>query len=252
VDPDVDRFATGPLDRVVEQDREADRETYEQASSASRLECLTDLTEPDDTTPGRRDSGPGGERAVLGRYLTPNEAESALQVLAATYPEVASVTALPELSWDGRTSRPAAGCWARAGPDRCPDQRRRARARMGRIGHLCGIRHQPVARYEAGAPLRYGSETFTAADVRAILEHTDVFVVADVNPDGKAHSQTADPGAAQNFWWRKNPTDGGHAQYRWGGCQLELRLPVGQRPARSRPRRSVPAPVSAPPGPPGR
>jgi carboxypeptidase T len=205
VDPDVDRFATGPLDRVVEQDREADRETYEQASSAGRLERLMDLTEPDDTTAGRRDGGPGGERAVLGGYLTPDEAESALQVLAATYPEVASVTALPELSWDGRTShvlRLAAG----------PERDRTGVLITGGVharewggSDICVAFATNLARcYTAGAPLRYGGKTFTAADVRAILEHTDVFVVADVNPDGKAYSQTADPGRAQNFWWRKN------------------------------------------------
>jgi murein tripeptide amidase MpaA len=41
-------------------------------------------------------------------------------------------------------------------------------------------------------------------DVRAILESPDIFVVAAVNPDGKAYSQLVDPGGSQNFWWRKN------------------------------------------------
>jgi murein tripeptide amidase MpaA len=60
--------------------------------------------------------------------------------------------------------------------------------------------------YAARVPLKYGNKSFTAAQVATILEKLDLFVFPDVNPDGKAFSQSTDPagGRAQDFWWRKN------------------------------------------------
>jgi murein tripeptide amidase MpaA len=57
-----------------------------------------------------------------------------------------------------------------------------------------------------GGPLRYGGKTFSADQVQRILERLDLFVFADVNPDGKAFSQENDPaaGSPQKTWWRKN------------------------------------------------
>lgn len=44
------------------------------------------------------------ERTVLDGYLTPDETESALQTLAATYPGLSSVARLREATWEGRIS----------------------------------------------------------------------------------------------------------------------------------------------------
>jgi murein tripeptide amidase MpaA len=47
--------------------------------------------------------------------------------------------------------------------------------------------------YAARVPLKYGNKSFTAAQVATILEKLDLFVFPDVNPDGKAFSQSTDP-----------------------------------------------------------
>jgi len=56
--------------------------------------------------------------------------------------------------------------------------------------------------YVSGAPLKYGNKTFTPPQVKAILEQLELFIFPDVNPDGKAYSQSADPtsGQPQRFW----------------------------------------------------
>ncbi len=205
VDPHVDRFAPGTPDRAQEQDRGADRDRYEGEPPARRLGRLMDLSDLEDTSPDRGNPGPAGERAVLGGYLNPAEVESALQLLAETHPEAASVSSLPEPSWGGRTSHVLR---LRAGPR----QDRTGVLITGGVharewggSDICVAFATNLLRcYQAGTPLQYGRKTFSAADVRAILENVDVFVVADVNPDGKAYSQAVDPGRPQSFWWRKN------------------------------------------------
>jgi murein tripeptide amidase MpaA len=206
VTPEVNRFAPAPADRTRERDQEAGPRTvpYEQEHAAGdTLQRLMDLSDPEldlNTT-----ATSAGERAVLGGYLTADEVESALQTLAATYPEAASVLPLPQQTWGGVTSHVLQ---LRAGQQQ---------ARMGVLvmggmharewggSDICVAFATNLLRaYRAGRRLRYGNKTFAAADVRAILENLDVFVFADVNPDGKAYSQSVDPGQPQNFWWRKN------------------------------------------------
>ncbi|WP_151774098.1 M14 family metallopeptidase [Streptomyces abyssomicinicus] len=52
--------------------------------------------------------------------------------------------------------------------------------------------------WHRGTGLGYGSAVFTAAQVRSVVEGVDLFVFPCVNPDGRAHSQTA------SAMWRKN------------------------------------------------
>lgn len=213
VRPEVDRFAPSPpepagpgpaarRDRAPQSDRASD--------AGVRLERLMDLADLDERSAhsdGLRDHG---DRAVLGGYLTSAEVESAQQVLADNHPAVASITPPPEPSWEGATSHVL---------------RLRAGTRQQRTGALVtgGVHAREwggsdicvafatnlLRAYETGDPLRYGGKTFSATDVRSILEKLDVFVFADVNPDGKAYSQSVDPDRPQNFWWRKNRREQG-------------------------------------------
>ena len=208
VSPEVNRFSPGSREDTGDRDGGAGLRTApdEQVSAAGRaLERLMDLSDPDQSP--TRGGGPRGaaDRTVQGGYLTPEEVESALHVLATTHAGAASVSELPERSWGGLTSHVL---------------RLRAGQKETRTGVLVtgGVHAREwggsdicvafatnlLRSYGAGAQLRYGNKTFAAADVRAILENLDVFVVADVNPDGKAYSQSADPGRPQHFWWRKN------------------------------------------------
>jgi carboxypeptidase T len=194
VSPDANRFQRGSREDPRGQEQGARRGSalHRQESVAGTLERLMDLSDL-------------RERAVLGGYLTPDEIESALEVLAATYSATASVSPLPERSWEGRTSHVL---HLRAGtrqerPGVLITGGMHAREWGG--SDICVAFATNLLRsYHAGTSLRYGNKTFPADVVRRILEDLDVFVIADVNPDGKAYSQSADPGRPENSWWRKN------------------------------------------------
>ena len=203
VAPEFDRFASAPPERTPDRGAEAPSgATPDEPSSVpgAALDRLMDLSDLDDGPGGETPTADRGERAVLGGYLTPAEVESALAVLAAIHSEVASVSPLPEQSWEGRTSQvlrlrggtkePRTGVLITGG----------VHAREWGGSDICvALATNLLRSYRTGSPLRFGHKTFSAADVRAILENLDLFVVADVNPDGKAYSQTVDPGAPQNF-----------------------------------------------------
>ncbi len=146
-------------------------------------------------------------RTVLG-YLTTAEIDSGLTSLAASAPALVSLITLPHTTAQGRACRAAR---LRAGP------------KSNRIGVLFtgGVHAREwggsdilmyflttsVNAYVGNTPAVYGGKTFTAAQVKTLLESLDIFVFPNVNPDGKVYSQTTDPGAApsnQSFWWRKN------------------------------------------------
>lgn len=59
--------------------------------------------------------------------------------------------------------------------------------------HLCSA-------YARGRGLTYGGKAWSRTDVRLILEATDLFIVPQLNPDGRAFVFA--PGGDQ--WWRKN------------------------------------------------
>jgi len=201
VDPTVNRLVSDPVDRArFEDPRSAPQ--GDEGDAEGVLDRLMDLADVSLPAAGR---AAAGERAVLGGYLTVDEVESALQTLAATYPGIATVSPLPESTWDGRTShvvqlhagnRPApTGVLITGG----------THAREWGGSDICVAFASNLLRsYRSGRQLRYGNKSFGAAEVRAIVENLDIFVFPDVNPDGKAYSQSNDPGDPQNLWWRKN------------------------------------------------
>jgi carboxypeptidase T len=146
------------------------------------------------------------ERAVLG-YMTVDEVESALINLQTLHPDLVTIIELPNRSWENRVSRAV---------------RVRAGMNANRVGVLfTGSMHARewggsdicitflvnlINAYRTNNVLTYGGKSFSASQVRTILENVDLFVFPDVNPDGKNYSQTHNPssGQSQNFWWRKN------------------------------------------------
>ena len=52
--------------------------------------------------------------------------------------------------------------------------------------------------YSGGTGLRYGGQRFAAEDIRSLVEGLQIVLFPCVNPDGRHHSQTAEP------MWRKN------------------------------------------------
>ena len=132
-------------------------------------------------------------------YLNVAEIESALQNLAAAYPATTELIALPTLTHEGRQShalrigaKPVSeadgvlilgGVHARewVPPDAL-------------VSHAADL----LEAYEIGTGLIYGGKSFSANDIRKVLETLNLFIYPCVNPDGRHHSQTNDS------LWRKN------------------------------------------------
>jgi murein tripeptide amidase MpaA len=145
-------------------------------------------------------------------FLNVTEIESALVALNSTYPSVTRLIPLPNSTFEGRRSnalliranasfdcRPAlvfvSGVHARewGGPD-----------------ILVNLATDLLEAYTTGAGLAYGSKTFSAATIRAIVERTDIVVFPDQNPDGRAYSMAAAPGSGQAMWRKnRNPASSG-------------------------------------------
>src|SRR5215207_1486689 len=131
-------------------------------------------------------------------YLNVLEIESALENLAAAYPESAESIACPNVTHEGRQThvlrvgaRRAAvygvlilgGVHARewAPPDA-----------------LVSLAADLLEAHELGAGLVYGGKRFSANEVRQIVDSSNLFIYPCVNPDGRHYSQTNDA------LWRKN------------------------------------------------
>jgi carboxypeptidase T len=146
------------------------------------------------------------ERAVKG-YMSPEEIESALINLQTLHPDLVTLIELPHRTWENRISHAV---------------RVRAGMKTDRVGVLfTGSMHARewggsdicmnflvnlINAYLTNNGLIYGGKSFSASQIRTILENIDLFVFPDVNPDGKNYSQNYDPSSDkdQDFWWRKN------------------------------------------------
>lgn len=132
-------------------------------------------------------------------YLNVNEVETRLQIAALTYPALCTLTVLPGVSYEGRTTHAVR---IRGGP--------RARRHgllfiggqhareWGSSDILVSLVDRLLAAYTANAGLAFLGKSYSAADVQAIVRNVDLFVYPDVNPDGKNHSQNV------YSLWRRN------------------------------------------------
>ena len=132
-------------------------------------------------------------------YLNIDEISTAVRSLAAAYPGAAELITCPNLTHEGRkvqvlrigTSGPSdvdgvlllGGVHAREWVP--PDA-------------LVSLAADLLEAHQRGTGLGYGGQQFSSADVERIVSGVNLFVVACVNPDGRRHSQTAEP------MWRKN------------------------------------------------
>ena len=132
-------------------------------------------------------------------YLNVEEIEAALSSLATSYPSVAELVVLPNRTSEGRQSHAL-----RIGP---PDaQGTNAVVITGGLharewvppDALVNLAADLLEAHSRGTGLRYGGQRFSADDIRSVVERLQLVLFACVNPDGRHHSQTADP------MWRKN------------------------------------------------
>ena len=134
-------------------------------------------------------------------YLTTEAVEDTLRLLEAAYPAIVTRIPLPEASPQGRTSH-AIKIASGSGPSR------RGVLFVGGLHArelvnpdlLVAFSARLCYAYNAGAGITYGPTTYSALDVKLIVESLDTIVFPLVNPDGRAYVQ--DP--AGDVWWRKN------------------------------------------------
>jgi len=132
-------------------------------------------------------------------YLNVEEIEAALNALAASYPGAAELVPLPNRTSEGRQSHAL-----RVGP---------ADERAGNAAVVTGGLHARewvppdalvnlaadlLEAHARGTGLRYGGQRFSADEIRSVVEQLQLVLFPCVNPDGRHHSQTAEP------MWRKN------------------------------------------------
>lgn len=138
-------------------------------------------------------------------YLNVNEVESALQVAANQYSFIQRFQ-LPNQTWQSRTchavkianggSSGRVGVYFVGGVHArewvCPDT-------------LIYFVEQLAQAYQNNTGITLGGKSFTAAQIKSIVDKLDLFVFPQANPDGRHHSMTSDS------WWRKNrrPAPGG-------------------------------------------
>jgi hypothetical protein len=65
--------------------------------------------------------------------------------------------------------------------------------------------------------LGYGAKSFSASDLKSIVDRVDIVVFPDINPDGRAYSMAGVPNSNQAMWRKnRNPVSGGGATGRAG------------------------------------
>ena len=153
-------------------------------------------------------------------FLNVVEIESAIVGLHNTYPSLTQLFELPNETAEHRrshallirgggksfTCRPAfvfvSGVHARewGGPD-----------------ILVNLAADMLEAYTTNAGLAYGNTSFTANQVKRIVELTDIVVFPDINPDGRAYSMAAAPNTGQAMWRKnRNPASSGGIPSRLG------------------------------------
>jgi len=132
-------------------------------------------------------------------YLNVTEVESALAALSATYPGLCELIPLPNPTHEGRNS---SAIRIGFGPlDNRPSMLfiGGQHAREWGSCEICiNFATDLLEAYNGGTGITYGGKSFTAAQVKKVVEDSQVFVFPGVNPDGRNYSQTVEA------MWRKN------------------------------------------------
>jgi murein tripeptide amidase MpaA len=132
-------------------------------------------------------------------YMNVDEIEAALGALATSHPGVAELIPLPNRTSEGRQSHAL-----RIGPRDA--QGADTIAFTGGLharewvppDALVNLAADVLEAHARSTGLRYGGQRFSAADIRGVVEGLQLVLFPCVNPDGRQHSQTAEP------MWRKN------------------------------------------------
>ncbi|AZQ74516.1 peptidase M14 [Streptomyces luteoverticillatus] len=132
-------------------------------------------------------------------YLNIAEVDSAAVNLSHAYSDLCELVELPETSIEGvachalRVGAPSANgrdCVVLIGGVHARE--------WGSCEILVDFAADLLEAYKSGSGLRYGHKSFTADEVRSLLDNVNIVVFPLVNPDGRRYSQTVEA------MWRKN------------------------------------------------
>src|SRR5215467_11353058 len=161
-------------------------------------------------TAAKKSLGPILPPVIIPRYYTVVEVEDALAALAKPPNDsFTSLIKLPNATWEQRTSH-ALKIGKGTGTDRPGIYfLGGVHAReWGSSDILINFIRQLIHAYATNAPVTIGTNTFTANQIKKIVETKDLYVFPQCNPDGRNYSMNTDPN------WRKNrrPAPPGHNQ----------------------------------------
>ncbi|MFF4158601.1 M14 family metallopeptidase [Streptomyces sp. NPDC001678] len=132
-------------------------------------------------------------------YLNIAEVDSAAVNLSHAYPGLCELVELPETSIEGVACHALRMGVSSDGDRDCAVLIGGVHAReWGSCEILVDFAADLLEAYKSRSGLRYGRKSFTAAEVRTLLEDLNIVVFPLVNPDGRRYSQTVEP------MWRKN------------------------------------------------
>src|SRR5215510_9000438 len=132
-------------------------------------------------------------------YMDTDYIENWTANLARLFSALCASLALPNKTWERRTSS--------AIRLRAIDSANRPAvlftggvhaAELGGSDSCIYFLYRVLKAYQAKTPIVLGAKTFSADQVRDIVDSVDIFVFPCVNPDGRVFVQT------KNEWWRKN------------------------------------------------
>jgi murein tripeptide amidase MpaA len=140
--------------------------------------------------------------ALPAGYLTSGAIEGVLALLHAAYPTFTQLIPLPETSVEHRVIR---ALRIRAGGGN-----RNGVLLVG--GHharelinpdcLVGLAYKLCWAYDHNIGITLGSKVWSATDIRLLVDGLDIFIVPNVNPDGREYIRlSSEP---NHDWWRKN------------------------------------------------
>jgi murein tripeptide amidase MpaA len=147
--------------------------------------------------PGRRGRGPGAGQAPDG-YLSVDEVEQHIAELAKKHPRAVRLIELPHRTWEGRTSRAI-----RIGRG---DEKTPAILLLGGLHArewgspdiLIAFAERLLTAWSNEKGIAIGNRRFRASNIQRLIDETAIYILPQVNPDGRHHSFTVDA------YWRKN------------------------------------------------
>ena len=161
--------------------------------------------------PGRR-----ALRAAQG-YLSVEEVEDALKELSlAPNNAFTRLIELPHRTWEKRTCRALKIGRGRGGRPAIYLLGGVHAREWGSSDILINFARLLTQAYQSNSSVTIGTNRFSAATIRKIVEEKEVYVLPQINPDGRFHSMNKAP------MWRKNrrPAPAGHSQTRCVGVDI--------------------------------